>query len=85
MGASRKRVKLKDNGINKNTETVAPFRRLVSVLFHLENKKNRIPKYPDLGAGNRNRTDDLVITNDVLYRLSHTSITVAEREGFEPS
>ena len=28
----------------------------------------------DLGAGNRNRTDDLVITNDVLYRLSHTSI-----------
>ena len=37
------------------------------------------------GAGNRNRTDDLVITNDVLYRLSHTSITVAEREGFEPS
>ncbi len=27
-----------------------------------------------LGAGNQNRTDDLVITNDVLYRLSHTSI-----------
>ena len=26
------------------------------------------------GAGNQNRTDDLVITNDVLYRLSHTSI-----------
>ena len=25
------------------------------------------------GAGNQNRTDDLVITNDVLYRLSHTS------------
>ena len=26
------------------------------------------------GAGNQNRTDDLVITNDVLYRLSHTSV-----------
>ena len=34
-------------------------------------------KQPDwvafYGAGNQNRTDDLVITNDVLYRLSHTS------------
>ncbi len=29
------------------------------------------------GAGNQNRTDDLVITNDVLYRLSHTSIVLA--------
>ena len=28
------------------------------------------------GAGNQNRTDDLVITNDVLYRLSHTSRSV---------
>ena len=27
-----------------------------------------------VGAGNQNRTDDLVITNDVLYRLSHTSM-----------
>ena len=27
-----------------------------------------------VGAGNQKRTDDLVITNDVLYRLSHTSI-----------
>ena len=27
------------------------------------------------GAGNQNRTDDLVITNDVLYRLSHTSMS----------
>ncbi len=26
------------------------------------------------GAGNQIRTDDLVITNDVLYQLSHTSI-----------
>ena len=33
------------------------------------------PKKPSglFGAGNQNRTDDLVITNDVLYRLSHTS------------
>ena len=26
------------------------------------------------GAGNQIRTDDLVITNDVLYQLSYTSI-----------
>ena len=30
------------------------------------------------GAGNQNRTDDLVITNDVLYRLSHTSIRLPD-------
>ena len=29
---------------------------------------------PDSGAGNQSRTDDLVITNDVLYQLSYTSI-----------
>ena len=27
----------------------------------------------DFGAGNQIRTDDLVITNDVLCQLSHTS------------
>ena len=30
------------------------------------------------GAGNQNRTDDLVITNDVLYRLSHTSMPLCD-------
>ena len=50
-------------------------------------QKNKIPNAIafGIGAGNQNRTDDLVITNDVLYRLSHTSIRLAEREGFEPS
>ena len=33
------------------------------------------------GAANQNRTDDLVITNDVLYRLSHSSVT--EQTGME--
>ena len=28
---------------------------------------------PGSGAGNQSRTDDLVITNDVLYQLSHAS------------
>ena len=28
----------------------------------------------DFGADNQIRTDDLVITNDVLYRLSHISV-----------
>ena len=39
----------------------------------------KTPSREDLvffGAGNQNRTDDLVITNDVLYRLSHTSISL---------
>ena len=47
-------------------------------------KRGNKPKIPagllthgdPFGAGNQNRTDDLVITNDVLYRLSHTSIVM---------
>ena len=38
-----------------------------------ENKKSTAIAM-DFGAGNQIRTDDLVITNDVLYQLSHTSI-----------
>ncbi len=55
--------------------------------FELDKKLcNPIGLLNFFGAGNQNRTDDLVITNDVLYRLSHTSIIqMAEREGFEPS
>ena len=39
------------------------------------------------GAGNQNRTDDLVITNDVLYRLSHTSdlVIISKKIGFVKS
>ena len=38
------------------------------------NKKGKTEiRFAFFGAGNQNRTDDLVITNDVLYRLSHTS------------
>ena len=28
-----------------------------------------------IGAANQNRTDDLILTKDVLYQLSHSSIT----------
>ena len=38
-----------------------------------KNKKSAHDCERLFGAGNQNRTDDLVITNDVLYRLSHTS------------
>ena len=38
-----------------------------------EKQKSRPLQETAFGAGNQNRTDDLVITNDVLYRLSHTS------------
>jgi hypothetical protein len=36
------------------------------------------------GAPDRNRTCDLILTMDALYRLSYRSI-LAESEGFEPS
>ena len=34
------------------------------------------------GAANRIRTDDLVITNDVLYRLSYSSIAISQRRYY---
>jgi hypothetical protein len=43
-----------------------------------------IPDYPNLmspleyGAGERNRTPDRLITNQLLYRLSYASITRAK-------
>ena len=42
----------------------------------VELRKKNPDRYcdPDSGAGNQSRTDDLVITNDVLYQLSYTSI-----------
>ena len=42
-----------------------------------ENKKHTLQKTKcAFGAGNQSRTDDLVITNDVLYQLSHASIAM---------
>ena len=41
-------------------------------------KKNKTPTLLHrgiIGAANQNRTDDLILTKDVLYRLSHSSIT----------
>ena len=52
-------------------EDIAKIRRLYHKMFK---KQEPHPKgWGFVGAGNQNRTDDLVITNDVLYRLSHTS------------
>ena len=50
------------------------------VLLEFRKRKNRgfLPLFFLFGAGNQNRTDDLVITNDVLYRLSHTSIRLPD-------
>ena len=41
----------------------------------VESRKKNPDRYcdPGSGAGNQSRTDDLVITNDVLYQLSHAS------------
>lgn len=36
---------------------------------------------PGNGAGDRNRTGDPVITSDVLYQLSYTSLEFVSREG----
>ena len=45
--------------------------------FHTHNKK--APRYPVKlsGAVNQIRTGDLVLTKDVLYRLSHNSNLVS--------
>ncbi len=36
-----------------------------------------IPPYKNVGAGGRIRTPDLLITNQLLYRLSYTSVSPA--------
>ena len=36
---------------------------------------------PNDGAGDRNRTGDPVITSDVLYQLSYTSLEFVRREA----
>ncbi len=35
--------------------------------------KYPVPKYGVFGAANQIRTDDLILTKDVLYQLSHSS------------
>ena len=56
-------------------------RQLTHILTHtifsvFATKKHRKPKFSMLfGAGNVTRTHDLLITNQLLYRLSHTSKT----------
>ena len=47
---------------------------MVRITLFLYEKQKTTPIGVVFGAGNQNRTDDLVITNDVLYRLSHTSM-----------
>ena len=36
------------------------------------------------GAGERNRTPDILITNQALYRLSYSSMCMATVQGVEP-
>ena len=38
-----------------------------------------LPIYKKTGAGGRTRTPDLLITNQLLYQLSYTSISTCER------
>ena len=45
------------------------------IFQHFCNKKHRKPKFSMLfGAGGVTRTPDLLITNQLLYRLSYTSV-----------
>ena len=50
---------------------------------------DRLTNEPLYGAGNRTRTYNLLITSQLLYQLSHTSILilklVATWKGLEPS
>ena len=54
------------------------FKRLhEKIRFDWRKKKEQIVRSALFsGAGNQSRTDDLVITNDVLYQLSHASIAM---------
>ena len=51
------------------------FRNFSTFFILLFQQKSRGNRLGTIGAANQNRTDDLVITNDVLYRLSHSSIS----------
>ena len=44
----------------------------------MKNKKLRIPYQ----AGSRTRTGDLLITNQLLYQLSHTSVNIGIHSFF---
>ena len=45
-----------------------------------------MPRLSGTGAHDRNRTDDLVLTKDVLYRLSYVGRHTLERVvGIEPT
>ena len=56
-----------------------------AILFLVKSKKGTLDG-EFLGAGNRTRTDDLLITNQLLYQLSHTSlqpkVIIAEKKPF---
>lgn len=59
---------------------IIAFRRGVVNRNAAKNKRRmRIAHPPFVGADNRIRTDDLVITNDVLYRLSYISKRRSQR------
>ena len=46
-----------------------------SNLFLFSRKHKKAPSIEDaFGAANQIRTDDLILTKDVLYQLSHSSI-----------
>ena len=69
---------------------IMPFPQDVNGAVHHYKVSTITKKHTDIsvcffvGAGNQNRTDDLVITNDVLYRLSHTSdfVIISNRHRF---
>lgn len=35
-----------------------------------------------IGAANQNRTDDLILTKDVLYQLSHSSVSQIDEHHY---
>ena len=43
-------------------------------VFYFAKKKSGKPSLAASGATNRIRTDDLILTKDVLYLLSHSSV-----------
>ena len=51
---------------------------------HFRTKSTRKPPFSGaFGAGNQTRTDDLLITNQLLYRLSYSSLSTCTRGDIE--
>jgi hypothetical protein len=53
-------------------------------LPHRADLEHRFPTDLPIGGGDRIRTDDRLVANQVLYQLSYAPVSVVGLTGFEP-